>query len=350
MPRLARTAASPSFVEPMTARVVDALPEGADWSYEVKLDGYRALLIKDDDRIQIRSRTDKDLTRTYQAVAAAALHLQATRAVVDGELVALDASGRPSFQALQHRGAHPTHTIVFYAFDLLHADGRDLTGEPLDARRAQLAQVVAGRTRLRAGALPPSPRLRRTRRRGGPASPRILLSTELPGTAQQVIEAVSGLNLEGVIAKRRSSRYTSGERHSAWVKLKLDRQQEFVIGGDRPGPHGIDALLVGYHDEPGLRFAGKVRAGFTPHVRREVFARLTSLKAPRCPFVDLPHTKPSRWGGGVTADQMAEMQWVQPTAVAQVRFVEWTGEGHLRHAAFLGLRTDKPAHAIRRET
>jgi bifunctional non-homologous end joining protein LigD len=314
----------PAFVEPMTARVVDALPEGEDWSYEVKLDGYRALVIKDGERIQIRSRTGKDLTRTYPAVTSAAVQLRAGQAVVDGEIVAIDPAGRPSFQALQHRAAHRDHTIVFFAFDLLHLDGVDLTRAPLTERRARLAPVVKGS--------------------------RILLSSELPGTAQQVIDAVSSLGLEGVIAKRRTSRYTAGERHSAWVKLKLDRQQELVIGGYRPGPHGIDALLVGYHDDGGLRFAGKVRAGFTPHVRREVFAQLRPLHTPRCPFVDLPHARQSRWGGGVTADQMAEMQWVRPTAVAQIRFVEWTSEGHLRHAAFLGLRTDKLASAIRRET
>ncbi len=308
----------------MTARVVGVLPEGDDWSYEVKLDGYRALVIKDGQRLQIRSRTNKDLTRSYPAVATAARDLRATQAVVDGEIVAVDASGRPSFQALQHRGAHPQHAIVFFAFDLLHVNGVDLTSLALDDRRAQLARLVEGS--------------------------RILLSSELPGTPRQVVEAVSRLGLEGVIAKRRRSRYTPGDRHSAWVKLKLDRQQELVIGGYRPGPHGIDALLVGYHDDRGLRFAGKVRAGFTPHVRREVFARLAPLEAARCPFIDLPHTKASRWGGGVTVDQMAEMVWVRPTAVAQVRFVEWTAEGHLRHAAFLGLRTDKLASAIRRET
>ena len=308
----------------MTARVVLVLPEGDDWSYEVKLDGYRALIIKDGERVQIRSRANKDLTAAYPPVAAAARTLDATRTVIDGEIVAIDPSGRPSFQALQHRAAHPRHTIVFFAFDLLHLDGVDLTGLPLDERRALLAELVEGS--------------------------RILLSSELPGTPRQVVEAVASLGLEGVIAKRRSSRYTPGERHSAWVKLKLDRQQEFVIGGYRPGPHGIDAILVGYHDDRGLRFAGKVRAGFTPHVRREVFARLAPLETSRCPFIDLPHTKASRWGSGVTADQMAEMQWVRPTAVAQVRFVEWTTEGHLRHAAFLGLRTDKPASAIRRET
>ena len=131
--------------------------------------------------------------------------------------------------------------------------------------------------------------------------------------------------------------------------MKLELQQEFVIGGYRPGSNGIDALLVGYHDDSGLRFAGKVRAGFVAHVRREVFKRLKERHADRCPFVDLPNSKSSRWGGGVTAEEMREMQWVKPELVAQIRFVEWTAEGRLRHSAFLGLRTDKEAREVRRE-
>jgi bifunctional non-homologous end joining protein LigD len=242
---------------------------------------------------------------------------------VDGEVVAVDASGRPSFQALQHRSAHPKHAIVFYAFDLLYLDGRDLTAEPLETRRTKLAGVLG--------------------------ESGILMSADLPGTAAQVIAAVQGLGLEGVIAKRRASRYTPGERSSAWLKLKLDKQQEFVIGGYRPGPAGVDALLVGYYEGRTLHFAGKVRAGFTPHLRREVATELARFHADACPFVDLPHSKTSRWGGGVTVEQMQEMQWVRPVLVSQVRFVEWTGDGHLRHAAFLGLRKDKPAGAVRRE-
>jgi len=312
-----------SFVEPMTARLVQALPEGDDWLYEVKLDGYRALLLKDGDRVQLRSRNDHDLTDTYPGVRDAGTRLQAERAVLDGEIVAVDAEGRPSFQALQHRSAHPAFTVVFYAFDLLHLDGETLTRRPLVDRIAALPKVVG---------------------RSG-----ILLSQPLDGTAQQVTAAVAQLGLEGVIAKRRSSRYDAGMRGEAWVKLKLERQQEFVVGGYRPGPHGVDALLVGYYEGTGLRFAGKVRAGFTPHVRRDVAQALTPLHAARCPFGDLPHTRPSRWGAGVTPEQMLEMQWVKPTLVAQIRFVEWTADGHLRHAAFLGLRRDKPARKVRRE-
>jgi bifunctional non-homologous end joining protein LigD len=308
----------------MAARVVDTLPEGDEWMYEVKFDGYRALLLKRGDHVQIRSRHDKDLTNTYPSVAASGRRLQAEQAVLDGEIVAVDVNGRPSFQALQHRAAHPGHSIVFYAFDLLHLDGEDLTGAALRQRRARLPDVLDDSG--------------------------VLLSIELPGTPAQVIAAVQALGLEGVIAKRKTSRYTPGDRNTAWVKLKLDRQQEFVVGGYRPGPGGIDALVVGYYDGKDLRFAAKVRAGFTPHVRREVFAQLAPLHVSRCPFVDLPNGKISHWGAGVTPEQMREMQWLKPTVVAQIRFVEWTADGHLRHAAFLGLRSDKAARGIRRES
>ena len=307
----------------MTARVVQALPEGEDWIYEVKLDGYRALLLKDGGRVQLRSRNNKDLTAAYAGVRESGLRLKAQSATLDGEIVALDAEGRPSFQALQHRSLHRSSTIAFYVFDLLHLDGKDLTREPLGDRKARLPDVIEGSG--------------------------ILLSHSLAGTATQVIAAVRQLRLEGVIAKRASSTYRSGVRGNDWLKLKLDRQQEFVIGGYRPGPHGVDALLVGYYEAKTLRFAAKVRAGFTPHLRREVHQALEPVHAPQCPFVDLPHTKQSHWGGGVTADQMADMQWVRPLRVAQIRFVEWTADGHLRHAAFLGLRADKDPRTVGRE-
>ncbi|MEO6235372.1 MAG: non-homologous end-joining DNA ligase [Vicinamibacterales bacterium] len=325
MRRAARTTspARARFVAPMAARVTDRLPEGDDWIYEVKFDGYRALLIKSGAEVQIRSRNDKDLTARYPGVAAGARLLRAASAVVDGEIVAVDASGRPSFQALQHRDAHRSHIVVFYAFDLLHLDGRDLTGCPLDERRARLPPVIAGSG--------------------------VLLSDALEGSVPDITEAVRALGLEGVVAKRRDSVYDAGQRTGVWQKLKLDKQQEFVVGGYRPGPHGVDALLVGYYDTGDLRFAGKVRAGFTPHLRREVFATLPFLHARRCPFVDLPSSSTSHWGGGVTAEQMAEMQWLKPMLVAQVRFVEWTAEGHLRHSAFLAVRADKNARDVTRE-
>ena len=179
----------------------------------------------------------------------------------------------------------------------MHLDGTDLTGESLLRRRARLARVLEGSE--------------------------VLLSEELPGTAAAIVEAVRGLGLEGVIAKRKESLYVLGERSDAWQKLKLENQQEFVVGGYRPGSNGVDALLVGYYDRSGLRFAGKVRAGRVPHLRREVFKALKPHRADECPFVDLPQSKSSRWGGGVTADEMREMQWVRPELGARIR--SWSG-------------------------
>ena len=315
-------ASAPSFQPPLAAVAVKALPEGDDWLYEVKLDGYRALIIKDGDGVKVRSRKDKDLA--YPPVVAAARKLQAQQAVLDGEIVAVDEKGQPSFQALQHRGSNPTHRIVFYAFDLLHLNGRLLVAEPLRKRRALLPDVV---------------------KESG-----ILLSTELPGSLADIVRTVKAMGLEGVIAKRKSSPYVQDERSPHWLKLKLEHQQEFVIGGYRPdGSTGLDSVVVGYYDGEDLRFAGKVRAGLIPHVRRELLAALKPLQASRCPFVDLPSAGGSRWGGGIGVDEMKEIQWTRPEMVAQIRFVEWTAEGRLRHSAFLGLRTDKSATDVRRE-
>ena len=144
----------------MAARHVTELPEGPDWLYEVKLDGYRALVMKSGDRVQLRSRNNKDLTAAYPGVAAAARRLRAEVAVIDGEIVAVDGNGRPSSQALQNRSSHPQHTIVFYAFDLLHLGNTDLTKQPLEQRKGRLVQVAGGSG--------------------------LLISASLPGTASQV--------------------------------------------------------------------------------------------------------------------------------------------------------------------
>jgi bifunctional non-homologous end joining protein LigD len=320
----AREGARPAYVEAMAAQLVDRLPAGPEWLYELKLDGYRALILKTRDDVQIRSRNDRGLTRTYPGIAAAAGKVPADLVAIDGEIVALDEKGRPSFQALQNRAALPAGTnLVFYAFDVLHLDGRDLKSERLEDRRARLPALISGTG--------------------------LLLSRDLPGEPGDIVASVRALGLEGVMAKRRDSVYEPGERSGAWVKVKVELQQEFVVGGYRPSGQSIDALIVGYYDGEALRYGGKVRAGFVPHTRREVFRQLQGIKAAPCPFVDLP-TGRSRWGGGITADEMREMQWTRPEAVAQIAFVEWTADGRLRHARFLGLRSDKSAREVHRET
>src|SRR5688572_14410979 len=173
----------------MQARIVTKLPEGDRWLYEVKWDGYRAITVKTGDHVEIRSRNNKDLTAAYPTAASEVRKLKAQTAVIDGVIVAVDSSGRPSFQALQHRSARTDHQIVYYAFDVLHLDGEDRTRQPLERRRALLPRV------LKASG--------------------VLCSLELPGTTAAVIKAVGDLGLEGVIAKRRDSKYEPGKSNGA---------------------------------------------------------------------------------------------------------------------------------------
>jgi bifunctional non-homologous end joining protein LigD len=281
--------------------------------------------MKDSERIQIRSRNNKDLTRMYPTVTAAGQRLMAKQAVIDGEIIAADKEGHHSFQPLQHRGSHTTHQIAFYAFDLLHLDGVDLTQEPIEERRSRLRERLA-------------------------ADPIIRYLEDLPGTAADILPAVRAAGFEGIVAKRKGSYYEPGERSNDWQKLKLENQQEFVIGGyRRDGDDSLDALLVGYCENKELQFAGKVRAGMVPFVKRKLVADLKPLRTDHCPFRNLPDAKSSRWGGGLTAAQMREFAWTQPQLVAQIRFVEWTAERRLRHAAFLGLRSDKTPDTVHRE-
>jgi bifunctional non-homologous end joining protein LigD len=316
-----RAATKPAYVAPMTATLVDALPEGPDWLYEVKLDGYRVIAVKSGGRVQLLSRRGNDLTADYPTVTTAVAALDADGAVVDGEIVALDKNGTPSFQLLQHRTARPR--IVYYAFDLLHLDGEDLRAVPLEERKRRLAPVVHGSG--------------------------VLLSEPLTGTAREVERAIANLNLEGVIAKRRSSTYQPGKRTDAWVKRKLIQRQEFVIGGYKPGYGTFESLIVGYYKDGKLWFAGKVRNGYTPALRAQLWATLKTLRTGKYPFADKPVRRQSHWGEGLTTEDMTTLRWLEPVIVAEVGYVEWTAEGRLRHSTFLGLRPDKDARDVRRE-
>jgi bifunctional non-homologous end joining protein LigD len=313
-----------TFIEPMAAQLVKTLPEGPQWLYELKMDGYRGLLMKSQQQVQLLSRNNKDLTLQFPPIVHAARHLKSTQFVLDGEIVVLDPLGRPSFQALQRRGHVPNHTLVYYAFDVLQLDGVDLTRHELTERRELLPLLTDCET--------------------------LRCSDELVGSAAAVAAAVRDLGLEGVVAKRRDSPYQAGARSSDWQKIKFQRQQEFVIGGYRPdGSAGLDALVVGYYDADDLKFAAKVRAGFVTHSRRELLAQLGPRVTQPCPFVDLPTRSKTRWGAGITLDEMREFRWVTPELVAQIRFSEWTAEGRLRNASYLGLRPDKSPLNVRRE-
>ena len=306
----------------MAAARVDTLPTGDDWLYEAKFDGYRAIVIKENAGVRVLSRKGNDLSKDYPGVASAACELRARSAVIDGEIVAFDQTGRPSFQHLQHRSA-TSAAIQYFAFDLLHLDGEDLTTVPLVERRDRLARLLRGS--------------------------RIEFSGELPGTPSRVIQAVAQVGLEGVIAKRRDSRYEPGKRSGSWQKYKLQHRQEFVIGGYKPENRSFQSLVLGYYEHKKLRFAGRVRAGFAAAQRAALFERLTPLRIERCPFADLPTGKTGHWGEGVTAEDMKVLKWVQPKLVAEIAFTEWTRDGHLRHSSFIGMRPDKKPSEVVRE-
>lgn len=306
----------------MMAVSATVLPSGPEWSYEVKWDGYRAQVVKNGAAISLASRNLRNITKQYPSVVQALAGVRAESVVLDGEIVAVDAGGRPSFQALHHASLEGV-SIVYYAFDLLHLNGRDLTRLPLDERRAALRAAIAGSG--------------------------VLLSDPLPGTPARIAAAVRRLGLEGVIAKRRRSTYVTGRRSDAWVKVRFARRQELVVGGFKPLRDTFDSLVVGYYDGTKLMSAGKVRSGFTPHARRELFALLAPLQTSRCPFANLPSVGTTHWGQGITAEEMTLLRWLKPRIVVEVSFTEWTRDGSLRHAAFLGLRDDKQAREVRRE-
>ena len=305
----------------MMATLARALPTGDRWSYEVKWDGYRTLALKEGTRVRLFSRNLKDVTSLYPSVARTVGELKVPSALVDGELVAVDEEGRPSFQALHHQSAS---AVVYYVFDLLEVSGRDLTPEPLDSRRERLSAAVKGTS--------------------------ILMSEPLPGTPAQIERAVRELGLEGVVAKRRDSRYQPGRRSDAWIKVKFHQRQELVVGGFKPANEGFDSILVGYYDEGRQYYAGKVRAGFTPHSRAEMMRRLAPIATRKCPFVNLPSSRAGHWGEGITAEEMTVLRWVKPVVVVEVAFTEWTRDGNLRHSSFVGFRDDKAARDVRRET
>jgi bifunctional non-homologous end joining protein LigD len=312
------------FVEPMQCLAVAKLPQGPDWEYEIKFDGYRALGIKGGGRVRLMSRNGNDFSARFPSVANALSKLP-DDTVVDGEIVALDETGRPSFNVLQNYN-HSATPLQFFAFDLLHLAGKNLRDRPLDERRELLRAKVM-------------PRIQGE----------ILFSESLEASAAEVVAAVKKEGLEGVIAKRRASLYEPGRRSAAWVKMRINKGRELVIGGYVPAGKNFDSLIVGYYDGDDLIYVARVRNGFVPALRAKVFERIRKLEIKTCPFSNLPQRDKGRWGQGLTADKMAECRWAKPHLVAEIEYADWTDVNHLRHSKFVALRDDKPAKHVRRE-
>jgi DNA ligase D-like protein (predicted ligase) len=312
------------FVPPMLLLRTEKLPEGEEWLYELKLDGYRALGIKTGGKVRIRSRNDNDFNARYPGIVKA-LAPMPDETVIDGEVVALDEDGRPSFNTLQNFGSAGV-AVHFFIFDLLILGGRDVMREPLTKRREMIEQHVL-------------PKL---------ADP-IRYSPILEASLSGLIHSVKQQGLEGLVAKRRDSKYEPGLRSGAWMKMRVNRRQDFVIAGYTPSGKNFDALVIGYYADDKLIYSARTRNGFTPASRASLFKKIKPLETDECLFASLPEKKAGRWGAGLTAAKMAECRWLKPLLVGQFEFVEWTEDAHLRHSRFMALRDDRNPKDVRRE-
>lgn len=317
----------PDCIEPMLAVLAPLPVDPLNWAFEYKWDGVRCMAYDDGRRLTLRSRNQIIITQRYPELAGLAKSLGKGGVILDGEIIALDRAARPSFAELQRRmhvDAPPPalvrQTPVWYViFDILYAGGRSLIDQPYVQRRATLEQRISNGDHWH-------------------------LSPSEIGVGAAMLQSARDSAMEGVVAKLLSSAYEPGRRSPAWRKIKIVFGQELVIGGWIPEAGGrlnrVGALLLGYHnhagDGRGLRYAGRVGTGFTDATHARLVAALTSLAAPANPFIDpLPRS---------------QALFVKPSLVADVQYRRWPSDGQIQQASFKGLRTDKPATDVVRET
>ena len=314
----ARKVDIPEFVEPQLAVLTDKPPLGSRWIHEIKFDGYRLQARIAKGKARLTTRGGLDWTKRFgKAVAYALVALPVRDALIDGELVVENAAGSSDFAALQadlHEGRKDR--FVLYVFDLLHLDGYDLTGLPLLERKAMLHELVKGSALLR-------------------------YSEHFDDKGALVLEHACRLSLEGIVSKLADAPYRSG-RSKNWLKSKCSARQEFVIGGYVPSTattNAIGSLVMGVYGAGQLDHVGRVGTGYCASMARDLFTTLKALRVDKSPF-----------GEKLSSDAARSVVFVEPKLVAEVEFRAWTADGNLRHAAFRGLREDKMATDVTRET
>lgn len=288
-------------VAPMKSAIGNLPPDDENWAYEIKWDGYRTLAFVEAGRTRWQSSNLIDVTAKYPELSEFAGAVNAASAIVDGELVVLDADGRPRFELMQQ---HATQ-VAFYAFDVLSVDGHDTISLPYESRR----ELLSGLLETGANWMVPAHRV---------------------GDGAALVAATIERDLEGVMAKRLGSLYVPGKRSPNWRKVKNRHSVEVVIGGYKPGSGNREttfgSLLVGVPEEGGLRFAGGVGTGFDHRTLQDLSARLARLRSEVCPFTTLPPREYTR-----------DAIWVRPELRAAVEISEFTNEGYVRHSSFMGL-------------